>query len=65
MKAEVTLVKKGELARNGSRAAEKKSIPTKWLGDNLTSHAISKDVESVMSQYWLLAEEADMRSPGG
>lgn len=43
----------------------KKSIPTRWLGDNLTSHAISKDVESVMSQYWLLAEEADMRSPGG
>ena len=44
---------------------KKKSIPTRWLGDNLTSHAISKDVESVMSQYWLLAEEADICSPGG
>lgn len=53
MKAEMTLVKKGGA---GSRATEK-SIPTRWLADNLTSHDISKDIESAMSQYWLLAKE--------
>lgn len=41
----------------GSRAAEK-SIPTRWLADNLSSLILSKAVESAMSQHWLLAEEA-------
>lgn len=54
----MTLVKKGELEGNGSRATEK-SIPTRWLADNLTSHDISKDTESAMSQYWLLAKEVE------
>lgn len=33
MKAEMALVKKGELAENGSKAAEE-GIPTRWLADN-------------------------------
>lgn len=37
---------------------KKVSPQSAGLADNLTSRDISKEVESAMSQYWLLAEEA-------